>query len=231
MPGKKETAKLVPPYIPWKTFVTLIDGLRQGIPSRVDRSVMRTFSGAAQSGLMVALRYLNLTDTDGVPTGTLTALVHSEGSDRERILTDILKSAYPFLFESSFNLESTTSAHFMEQFAKSGTTGDTTRKAATFFLSAAKEAKLPISSYVTPKHGPKPGARNGKAAKKSTVKKPPKAAEGHDEGHSESQSPRLSWARELIAKFPTFDPAWPDEVKAKWFDGFKQLMEMDDQAE
>jgi hypothetical protein len=29
----------------------------------------------------------------------------------------------------------------------------------------------------------------------------------------------------LLAKFPTLDPAWPDDVKSKWFDAFQQLME------
>lgn len=32
------------------------------------------------------------------------------------------------------------------------------------------------------------------------------------------------WAEQLLAKFPQFDPAWPDEVKLKWFDGFDRLM-------
>jgi hypothetical protein len=28
----------------------------------------------------------------------------------------------------------------------------------------------------------------------------------------------------LLAKFPEFDPAWPDPIKAKWFEGFEQFM-------
>jgi hypothetical protein len=28
----------------------------------------------------------------------------------------------------------------------------------------------------------------------------------------------------LLAKFPQFDPAWPDELKAKWFDGYERLL-------
>jgi hypothetical protein len=30
----------------------------------------------------------------------------------------------------------------------------------------------------------------------------------------------------LLSKFPELDPAWPDDVKAKWFDSFKELMSM-----
>jgi hypothetical protein len=28
----------------------------------------------------------------------------------------------------------------------------------------------------------------------------------------------------LLAKFPDFDPAWPDDIKAKWFSGFDTFM-------
>lgn len=28
----------------------------------------------------------------------------------------------------------------------------------------------------------------------------------------------------LLAKFPEFDPKWPDEIKAKWFEVFEQFM-------
>jgi hypothetical protein len=28
----------------------------------------------------------------------------------------------------------------------------------------------------------------------------------------------------LLSKFPQFDPAWPDEVKLKWFDAFDRLL-------
>ena len=33
-----------------------------------------------------------------------------------------------------------------------------------------------------------------------------------------------AWAEMLLAKFPEFDPAWTDDVKAKWFDAFDRLM-------
>jgi hypothetical protein len=30
--------------------------------------------------------------------------------------------------------------------------------------------------------------------------------------------------KELLSKFPALDPAWPDDVKAKWFEAFDRLM-------
>jgi hypothetical protein len=39
-----------------------------------------------------------------------------------------------------------------------------------------------------------------------------------------SNTSTAAWADLLLAKFPEFDPAWPDEVKLKWFDAFDRLM-------
>ena len=29
---------------------------------------------------------------------------------------------------------------------------------------------------------------------------------------------------QLLVKFPSFDPGWPDAIKADWFKGFDQFM-------
>jgi hypothetical protein len=34
----------------------------------------------------------------------------------------------------------------------------------------------------------------------------------------------IGWPQLLLSKFPTFDPAWPDDVKSKWFNAFDKLM-------
>lgn len=33
-----------------------------------------------------------------------------------------------------------------------------------------------------------------------------------------------SWEELLLAKFPSFDPSWPDNVKIEWFSAFGSLM-------
>ena len=38
----------------------------------------------------------------------------------------------------------------------------------------------------------------------------------------------MSWQQMLLAKFPSFDPAWSTEVQAKWFDAFERLMNTQD---
>lgn len=51
---------------------------------------------------------------------------------------------------------------------------------------------------------------------------------GGDGGGSGDASDNVSpsFAKELLAKFPTFDPSWSDELKGQWFKGFAQFMEL-----
>ena len=41
---------------------------------------------------------------------------------------------------------------------------------------------------------------------------------------------QVSWSQILLSKFPSFNPAWPDDVKIKWFDAFGTLMAMNPDA-
>ena len=68
----------VPPYVPYRSFRNFIDTLKQGIPARIDRSVMGTMSGALQSQLTTTLKYLDLIAPTGQPKEALAKLVNSE---------------------------------------------------------------------------------------------------------------------------------------------------------
>ena len=57
-----------PPYTSYRTFKTFIEDLHeQGVPSRIDRSVLTRFSGVIGSRLLHALRFLGLIEDDGRP--------------------------------------------------------------------------------------------------------------------------------------------------------------------
>src|ERR1700691_4993636 len=81
--------KLVPPYAPYRSFRNYLESLKQGIPSQIDRSVMRNMSGALQSQLSAALKYLGLVNAVGQPTDRLSRIVHSEGVERSNALRDV----------------------------------------------------------------------------------------------------------------------------------------------
>jgi hypothetical protein len=217
--------KIFPPYLPYKTFDTFIDSLRQGMPSRIDRSLMRSMSGGQQSSLIKALWFLGLVKDTGAPTSPLTRLVLSEGPERREALRDILTRAYDFLFqENGFDLKTATSMQFEEQIRQAGLSGDTVRKAGVFFLAAAQDAGLEISPRLT-QRAPRAAASVNQKRRTSTSRRSTRTAapEMVEEISPQSTQP-LSWEQMLLAKFPSFDPAWPDEVKSKWFDAFDKLM-------
>ena len=216
----------LPPYVPWKTFVTFLDSLRQGIPSRIDRTVMPTFSGAMQSQVMSALRYLGLIDEQGRPLDALSQLVTSESTQREEILRDILDRAYRFL--ADLNIGTATSGQLEEAFKRAGATGDTVRKCIAFFLAANQYAGVSLS-----RHLKAPRARQGVSRRRQQPRRRPAQQIGSitfesEEPRAQPAAPEyLTWEQMLLAKFPTFDPSWPDEVKAEWFKAFNRLMSRD----
>jgi hypothetical protein len=180
-------------------------------------------SGALQGQLTATLRYLELITATGQPTPSLPVLVNSEGVERAKTLRTILFSVYPFLFDKDkFDLAAATPRMMEEQFAHAGASGGTVAKCVNFFLAAAKDADIVLSPHITNTRGNRgPRLRRitragGELLQRAAVEQ---AANGTEIGS-------LSWSQMLLSKFPSFDPAWPDEVKAKWFDGFHRLMRM-----
>src|SRR5690349_4201244 len=100
--------KVPPPYIPHRTFINFINGLAQGIPLRIDKSIMRTLAGSTQGQLLATLRYFDLIEADGKPKDLLGRLVSSEGPGRSKIIKDIVTRSYDFVFSSDLDLQKAT---------------------------------------------------------------------------------------------------------------------------
>lgn len=216
----KQGAVAVPPYLSFKTFNAFIQGLKVGIPTRIDRTVINSMSGAVQAQLMSALRYLGLVSPHAVTNEKLALLVNSEGPERERVLSGILRDGYPFLF-ADFDLQRATTGQLEEAFRKVGASGETIRKCVAFFLAAAKAAGIVVSPHIK---------TSGVSRNPSRPKKITQPTNGGDSKNLSDEPlvppspPMASWSQMLLAKFPSFDPAWPDDVKAKWFESFDRLM-------
>lgn len=211
--------KSIPPYVPYKTFKNFIEGLRIAMPARIDRSIMGSLSGAIQSQLLNALKFLKLMSLTDAPTDKLTRLVNSEGVEQQKVLKDIIHIGYPFIFNASFELERTTPRHLAKQFDNVGATGDTVRKCIAFFIAISKDAGIPLSPHIKSKpRGPRQSSQRGR---KSNGEIAPHQA---NENEVTSRPESLGWAQLLLAKFPSFDPAWSPDVQAKWFDSFGKLM-------
>jgi Family of unknown function (DUF5343) len=149
--GSSEQAKSVktPPYTSFRTFKTFIQDLReQGVPSRIDRSVLTRFSGVVGSQLMHALRFLGLIEDQGRPTQRLKELVNADGAGHwpEKLL-ELLRQEYAPMF--AIDLETATPSHFNEAFRKAFPAADAVvQKCVTFFLYAANDAGVKISARV-----------------------------------------------------------------------------------
>jgi hypothetical protein len=227
MATSDDAGKKIPPYLSYRTFRSFLDGLKAvGVPGRIDRSVMQTLSGANQSWLLGALRYLRLASDEGVPTEALRHMVQAEGVERQKRLQELARDAYPFLFREGFHLQTATPRQLEEAFLGVGPTGDTVRRCVTFFVAFAKDAALPLSPHIlrTTRAARAPRRRRGNGSQSQAG-----LAAGMDERLDEQNPPPSSsgvWAKLLADKFPTLDPSWPDDVKSKWFEAFENLMEM-----
>lgn len=215
--NEKETVA-VPPYGSFVSLQSFFKGLKAGIPGRIDKSVMSNLSGGVQATIVQALKYLKLVDSEGIPNDTLAMLVNSEGAEYEKNLRAVLCASYPFLSSMTFKLETATSKQLDDEFAKLAG-GDTVRKCVTFFIPAAKAAGLALSPYI--KEPKKRTVTNGRAKK---VKAAPGAPPAATPAAQPEPAAAMSWHQLLLSKFPSFDPTWPDEVKAKWFESFNDLM-------
>jgi hypothetical protein len=160
--GRSEQAKAgTPPYTSYRTFKTFIEDLReQGLPSRIDRSVLTRFSGVVGTQLMHALRFLGLIEDHGRPTERLKELVSAHGSGRwPETFAALLRQVYAPVF--AIDLKTATPSHFNEAFRKAFPAADAVvQKCVTFFLYAANDAGVTISGRIL--KGRKPRSSTGR---------------------------------------------------------------------
>jgi len=229
----------IPPYVAYKTLVSFLETLKASVPPHVDRSLMGRYSGSAKSQLLQSLQYLGLITDAGTAAPALKKLVAAmdNESDYERELGDVLRTAYPFLFAESgdtFDLASSTYGQLEQKFQETRATGDTVRRCTAFFLNAAKVAKLPLSPHISDR------ARRPRASETKN-KRPRKGKAVPPFGDTERSSvaperppipplslvpgpdPRQERWQMLLAKFPDFDPAWPEDLKRTWFKDFDRF--------
>jgi hypothetical protein len=216
--ASQKASTITPPYVSFTTFTNAINKLRDvGVPNRIDASVFRGQSGSGIAALIGTMKYLGFIDDAGTPTETFSQLVNSTDENRGAILKPVLLERYKFITNDGFGLENATSQQVEQAFRDQNISGSTVTKSVGFFLAAAELAGLKTSSHVKPPKPPRNGS--GTRAKRRGAK----------DGRSQETPalPKLaatkSAAELLLGKFPDFDPAWPDDLKAKWFESFGTL--------
>ena len=157
------------------------------------------------------------------PEPILSRLVSADGEDKSKVLEDVIRAAYPSLF-NDIDLTKATSNQFRQKFVEAGSSGDSIRKGIYFFLAAAKEANISVSPYIA-----EPTPKTGDSKPRKLVTRSPKSAvlvNSKASQKMEIETSALTWEQMLLAKFPSFDPAWPDEVKKEWFTAFNHMMKI-----
>ena len=218
------TKKRSPPYVSYRSFLTLLEELQRGCPSRIDRSYWGDkFSGSTGTQLMSALRFLNLVDSSGIPTKQLIDLVGARGASKSDILRKVSQESFTFLGSNTFESEKATYSQLEEVFNENYQVDrDVARKCIKFFTELANDAGIPLSPFITKK------SKNSRQA--TVVEKVPKRIGTRtNQNIIVPQNAELiphtsSWKELLLTKFPSFDPTWPNDVQIKWFEAFDELL-------
>lgn len=169
---ESEANKPAAPYLPFATFLNALDHLKSiGVPNKIDRQVFPSFSGAIQKQLLNSFQFLGLIDATGTPLQGL-AMLTDGAKDRKAGIKHILLRQYPEI--GSLDLTKISPSQFDQKLGEYNVSGDTFRKAKSFFLKAAQFSELPLSPLLTRKtRSPsnprrrKPSDQTGKAKQQS----------------------------------------------------------------
>jgi len=142
----RDTA-IAAPYLPFKTFLGSLDPFSQGIPPKIDRTLWNQ-SGFVQGLIMNAYRYFHLVDANDKPTPQFQQLVKSKNESRKAEVKKLIEIGYPEIV-AMHDLATMTPKMLDELIEKYKVTGETKKKAVTFFLQAAKFAEMPLSNFLS----------------------------------------------------------------------------------
>jgi hypothetical protein len=216
------------PYIPWSTFRAFFDNVSP-LPNRIDRSVLRYTSGTNQTLLFHAFKALGLTSPDGAVTPAMRTLAESFVAGDKQPLKQLLRAAYPTLFEPPFDLTRATPNELREQFEGMGLQGNTARKGQGFFLAAAEAAGIEFSHHLKARAPNAPRRSGGtKAPKRSPRAEQPGGAAG--DGYAPST--RLSGLNlpgpvlGILELLPTIAPEWNQQTHDRFLNTFVGALDL-----
>lgn len=156
-----------PPYISFKTLTGFLQKLKEStVPGRVDSSVLRSYAGSVARQLVLALKYLQLLDSESNTTERLKRLVAAYGTPswKEELGKLVIEVYQPTI--GKLDLISGTHQQLLEAFRTTGADGIVLERAVTFFLAAVKEAGVTVSPHFTDRPRRPRGSSPRKAAKK-----------------------------------------------------------------
>jgi hypothetical protein len=165
-----------PPYVPYKTWVTLIEKLRvtdeaEQLPQQLDSSVWEDlgFNGVNRSALKNALVFLGLTTDDYRPTPVMAELIRAwmDISERQRQLRRMLNDCY-YSAVGHLDLARVTRQDMRKALAPTGSSAQTADKAVSFYVTLAAAAGGPVLNDRLKPRAPKIRRRDVSSVPKTT---------------------------------------------------------------
>lgn len=216
-----EKPVLSAPYVAYATFKNTVRGLAPSgeLPSQIDHSVLGKMSGSARSQFTGALRFLGLIDDEGAPQEDLLELAVSNEQDWKSTLSPFLESYYSA--ETLEALRSGTPKTLAATLAASNPS--TVRPAVRFLIKAARDCDIPVGHHidkgiVSANGTARPRRRSSSSSSSASRSRKPRNRPGS------SQTTADTATQALLAKFPEFDPSWPEDQQASWFKAYERLL-------
>lgn len=213
-----------PAYVSYATFKNKIRQLavEGALPARIDPSVLAGMSGSAQRQFLSALRFFEFIDANGTPSGMLRKLASASDKEWKQLLGECLQRLYKDQLDA---LTSGTPKQLTDAFG-TDIAGTTRTAAVRFLLEAAKDSGVPVSARIkvrgTPGAPPRPRVQTKRRSRRAATIRdvlPPEAPAA------------TSMVDALLAKFPAFNPEWPEAQQAAWFKAYEKLLAMNDKRD
>ena len=232
-----EVKKLpTPPYVAYKTLQNFLERFSQGVPGRIERSLMGTMSGAVQSQITTTLKYLGFISDNNVPQDEMKRYVVAPADQQAKIMRAVLTQKYPFIFGDDFDFSSATGSMVRERFEEHTTaTGETIDRCISFLKDAAQVAGMPVSQFLSHKTKSASNGLRKKAApaaqRRSSAPPDPQEAQAETERSGPTappiaaQSSLLLWG--LFQRLPKPGTPWPKEERSKWTDALHNILSLE----
>src|SRR3954469_12811233 len=111
--SEESNNKYLPPYLPYRTLISSLQNLSEGVPPKIDRGIWKNQTGSVQSLIMNAYRFFGLIDEQNKPTKKLHDLVAHRDQPKEQIKS-LLEEKYADIIKH--NLSTMTVALIEEYF-------------------------------------------------------------------------------------------------------------------
>jgi hypothetical protein len=226
----------VPPYVAYRTLQNFLERFKNGLPSRIDRGLMSSMSGAAQSQVTTALRYLGMISENNLTNEILRRYVGGEESERKLVLKEVLERSYPFIFKSDFDFSTATGSQLREVFEENtSASGETVARCMNFLKDAAQDAGLQVSPFLSHKKS------RTRASRKRTIPARREEAKDAEKGKTrvevreqiqERDTPRVAAQESLLLwglfqRLPKPGTSWPKDEKDRWMQTLNNVLSLE----